>query len=167
VAIPFIDLSNITKWLAGSGSGTAADPYILQTSGGGGGGAVTQSGTWTVQPGNTANTTAWKVDGSAVTQPISVALPTTFYTGQTAVATAGTQQVLASSQALISGVTVKAKHTNTGYITIGTTGVNNTLTTGNGYILAAGEPHFIETDNLADVFLNATVSGDGVSYSGS
>lgn len=30
-----------------------------------------QSGTWTVQPGNTANTTAWKVDGSAVTQPIS------------------------------------------------------------------------------------------------
>jgi hypothetical protein len=33
--------------------------------------AVTQSGTWTMQPGNTANTTAWKVDGSAVTQPIS------------------------------------------------------------------------------------------------
>lgn len=32
-----------------------------------------QSGTWTVQPGNTANTTAWKVDGSAVTQPISAA----------------------------------------------------------------------------------------------
>jgi len=53
-------------------------------------GAVTQSGTWTVQPGNTANTTPWlttisqggnsatvsaggalKVDGSAVTQPVS------------------------------------------------------------------------------------------------
>lgn len=33
--------------------------------------AATQSGTWTVQPGNTANTTAWKVDGSSVTQPIS------------------------------------------------------------------------------------------------
>ncbi len=29
------------------------------TAGGAGGGAVTQSGTWTVQPGNTANTTAW------------------------------------------------------------------------------------------------------------
>lgn len=40
---------------------------------------VSQSGTWTVQPGNTANTTAWKVDGSAVTQPVSAAslpLPT-------------------------------------------------------------------------------------------
>jgi hypothetical protein len=34
---------------------------------------ATQSGTWTVQPGNTANTTAWKVDGSAVTQPTSLA----------------------------------------------------------------------------------------------
>lgn len=33
--------------------------------------AATQSGVWTVQPGNTANTTAWKVDGSAVTQPVS------------------------------------------------------------------------------------------------
>lgn len=32
-----------------------------------------QGGTWTVQPGNTANTTAWKVDGSAVTQPVSMA----------------------------------------------------------------------------------------------
>lgn len=46
-------------------SGTFAQ---LATSGGS---AVTQSGTWTVQPGNTANTTAWKVDGSAVTQPVS------------------------------------------------------------------------------------------------
>jgi hypothetical protein len=33
--------------------------------------SVAQSGIWTVQPGNTANTTAWKVDGSAVTQPVS------------------------------------------------------------------------------------------------
>jgi hypothetical protein len=33
--------------------------------------AATQSGTWTVQPGNTPNTVAWKVDGSAVTQPVS------------------------------------------------------------------------------------------------
>jgi hypothetical protein len=39
-------------------------------------GAVTQSGTWTVQPGNTANTTAWKVDASGTTVPISaVSLP--------------------------------------------------------------------------------------------
>ena len=45
--------------------------------------ASTQSGTWTVQPGNTANTTAWKVDGSAVTQPVSLA--STTVTGTVAV----------------------------------------------------------------------------------
>lgn len=40
-----------------------------------------QSGTWTVQPGNTANTTAWKVDGSAVTQPVSGTVTATQATG--------------------------------------------------------------------------------------
>lgn len=64
--------------------------------------AVTQSGTWTVQPGNTPNTTPWlftinqggnsasvtagnalKVDGSAVTQPVS--LTSTTITGTVAV----------------------------------------------------------------------------------
>ena len=41
--------------------------------------ASTQSGTWTVQPGNTANTTAWLVTGSGGTFPItasSLPLPT-------------------------------------------------------------------------------------------
>lgn len=57
---------------AGTGSftvaqGTAANLNATVT----GTVAATQSGTWTVQPGNTANTTAWKVDGSAVTQPVS------------------------------------------------------------------------------------------------
>lgn len=47
-----------------------------------------QSGTWTVQPGNTANTTAWKVDGSAVTQPVS--LTSTTITGTVAVTQSGT-----------------------------------------------------------------------------
>lgn len=46
--------------------------------------AVTQSGTWTVQPGNTANTTAWKVDGSAVTQPVSGTITASNTTGNVA-----------------------------------------------------------------------------------
>jgi hypothetical protein len=37
---------------------TTGAPYKAATTGGG---AVTQSGTWTVQPGNTANTTPWLV----------------------------------------------------------------------------------------------------------
>jgi hypothetical protein len=45
--------------------------------------AVTQGGTWTVQPGNTANTTAWKVDGSAVTQPVNGTVTANIGTGVT------------------------------------------------------------------------------------
>lgn len=45
--------------------------------------SATQTGTWTVQPGNTANTTAWKVDGSAVTQPVSGTVTANIGTGIT------------------------------------------------------------------------------------
>jgi len=63
---------------------------LNQSGGGGSSVTATQSGTWTIQPGNTANTTPWlaslsqggntaqvtvggamKIDGSAVTQPVS------------------------------------------------------------------------------------------------
>lgn len=224
--------------------------------------AATQSGTWTVQPGNTANTTAWKVDGSAVTQPVSgtiavtgvataanqatllarlpaalggtisanslpvslssdgpfavatgsvtetapasdtassglngraqriaqritslialfpaaltgsgnfktavneITIPTAIFSGQSNVATAGTQVALASSQAILSGVTIKAKIANTGSIFVGPTGVSSS----NGYTLAAGDSVFIEVANLATVFLNSSVNGEGVSFAAS
>jgi hypothetical protein len=48
-----------------------ANAQLNQSGGAGSSVTATQSGTWTVQPGNTANTTAWKVDGSGVTQPVS------------------------------------------------------------------------------------------------
>lgn len=68
-----------------------------------------QSGTWTVQPGNTANTTAWKVDGSAVTQPVSAAslpLPSGAATAakQPALGTAGASSTdVISVQGIASG----------------------------------------------------------------
>ncbi len=43
--------------------------------------SVAQSGTWTVQVGNTPNTSAILVDGSGVTQPVSIAAPFTLPTG--------------------------------------------------------------------------------------
>src|SRR6266853_336086 len=68
---------------------------LSQSGGAGSSVTATQSGTWTVQPGNTANTTPWlaslsqggntaqvsaggalKIDGSAVTQPVSGTLTT-------------------------------------------------------------------------------------------
>lgn len=56
---------------AGSGTMAVSGTFWQATQPVSGTVAATQSGTWTVQPGNTANTTAWKVDGSAVTQPVS------------------------------------------------------------------------------------------------
>jgi hypothetical protein len=57
-------------------AGTSTDPLRVDPTGTttqpvSGTVTANQGGTWTVQPGNTANTTAWKVDGSAVTQPVS------------------------------------------------------------------------------------------------
>lgn len=51
-----------------------------------------QSGTWTVQPGNTANTTAWKVDGSAVTQPVSIATAPVLVAGSAIIGKVGIDQ---------------------------------------------------------------------------
>lgn len=64
--------SLIAVFNIGAGTEAAAVRVTLPTDGTGKVNAA-QSGTWTVQPGNTANTTAWKVDGSAVTQPVSAA----------------------------------------------------------------------------------------------
>lgn len=64
--------------------------------------AATQSGTWTVQPGNTANTTAWKVDGSAVTQPVSGTVTANAGSGTMAVSNAGTFAVQVDGAALTS-----------------------------------------------------------------
>lgn len=66
-----VDLS--TTSVSGTVAATQSGAWNLNNSTVGVVGTVSaaQSGTWTVQPGNTANTTAWKVDGSAVTQPVS------------------------------------------------------------------------------------------------
>lgn len=76
--IPALDAASSTVYLAGAGTGTNLDPYIPVHSVTDGGGSLTvdnagtfavqaaQSGTWTVQPGNTANTTAWLVTAAPI-----------------------------------------------------------------------------------------------------
>lgn len=92
---------------------------------------------------------------------LSVTPPSTFYHGQTTVTTAGTEVALASSQALVVGqITIKALHGNTGWIYVG----KNPVTSSTGFVLDAGESTVIMTDNLADVFIDCSVNGEGVSY---
>lgn len=81
--------------------------------------------------------------------------------GQKNVTTPGTQVALATTTA-IKSVTIKAKSTNTGFIYVGATGVNS----GNGFILVKGESVSLDVADLATVFLDSSVGGEGVSYIG-
>lgn len=83
--------------------------------------------------------------------------------GVTTVTTAGTDVALAASTAC-KRVTVQAQTDNTGKIAVGATGVDATVATGNGILLNAGDAYEFEIDNLADVFIDATVNGEGVRY---
>ena len=51
-----------------------------------------------------------------------------------------------------------------GWIAVGATGVDATEATGTGVLLDAGESITMPVDNLADVFIDATVSGEGVRF---
>lgn len=83
--------------------------------------------------------------------------------GVKTVTTAGTDVVLAASTAC-KRVTVQAQTDNTGLIAVGGTGVDATEATGTGIILYAGDVYEFEIDNLADVFIDSTVNGEGVRY---
>lgn len=108
---------------------------------------ATQSGTWTVQPGNTANTTPWlttinqggnsatvtganalKVDGSAVTQPVSGTVTANAGTGNFTVvqATASNLRTQTSSES----ATGAAGPANTTYVGGSVTTAAPTYTTG-------------------------------------
>lgn len=111
---------------------------------------------------NTAsNSTAVKVDGSAVTQPTAEVAPTTVLNGKKTVTTAGTRVTLAASTTCKS-VTIKALAANTGTIYVGDTSVAST----NGYALAPGETVTLDIANLNTVNLDSSVNGEGVTYIG-
>jgi hypothetical protein len=64
-------------------------------------------------------------------------------------------------------ITLQAYRSNTGFVAVGgSSGVNASATagTGSGLNLAAGESVTFPIDNLADVFIDVTISGEGVRY---
>lgn len=83
--------------------------------------------------------------------------------GVKTVAAAGTDEALASSTAC-RWVAVQAQTDNTGLIAVGTVGVDATIATGTGITLAAGDSITLEITNLAAIYIDATVTGDGVRY---
>lgn len=83
--------------------------------------------------------------------------------GVTTVTTAGTDIALASSTAC-KKVVIQAQTDNTGIIAVGATGVDATEATGTGVILYPGDAFELEIDNLADIYIDSTVNGEGVRY---
>jgi len=79
------------------------------------------------------------------------------------VTAAGTDEALAASTAA-KWVVVQAQTDNTSAIAVGASGVDATVATGTGLLLYAGESITLQIDNLADVFVDALVSGEGVRY---
>ena len=83
--------------------------------------------------------------------------------GQTIVTTAGTAVVL-GSQRINGPLIVKALSTNTGSIAVGNDGSND-VTTSNGLLLSAGEAIVFDfVGNLASIYIDSTVNGEGVSW---
>lgn len=88
---------------------------------------------------------------------------TSFGDGVTTVTAAGTDVVLAASTAA-KWVMIQAQTDNTSKIAVGAFGVDATVATGDGILLDPGDVVTIPCDNLADIFIDALVTGEGVRY---
>ena len=82
--------------------------------------------------------------------------------GQTTVTTAGTEVQLNANQACRS-VVIKALTANTGIMYVGNNGSNAVAST-TGYPLSASEYVVLEIKNLNNVYVDATVNGEGVAW---
>jgi hypothetical protein len=85
--------------------------------------------------------------------------PSTITSGSKTITTAGTREALATSTAC-QGVLIQAKAANTGIIYVGGTTVSAT----SGIFLYPGESVEISIDNLSKVYLDSSVSGEGVVF---
>lgn len=84
--------------------------------------------------------------------------------GVRTVTTAGTDVVLSTTSVGIKWVIIQAQTDNTGIIAVGESGVDATVATGTGVALAAGESLTVPLDDLANIYIDATVNGEGVRY---
>ncbi len=83
--------------------------------------------------------------------------------GRKIVTTAGTSERLAPSMQ-ISNIIVQAETDNTGVIVVGGLGVIAALATRTGIALVAGDSITLNITDPFPIYLDATVSGDGVTY---
>ncbi len=83
--------------------------------------------------------------------------------GRKVVAAAATAEALAGATTC-QRVDITAETDNTGIIVVGGSTAVALLASRQGTPLSAGDSYSLEIDDLADVFIDATVSGDGVTF---
>lgn len=123
-----------------------------------GGGVLTVDGTVTANLSATDNAVLDSIDEAVSSKQI-----TSIGHGVTTVTTAGTDVALAGSTAC-KRVTIMAQTDNTGVMAVGGSGVDATIATGTGILLFPGDAYELDIDNLADVFIDSSVNGEGVRY---
>jgi hypothetical protein len=84
--------------------------------------------------------------------------------GRAVVTTAGTAVQLTTTPRTIREVVITAETDNTGIVVVGDSAVVAAVATRKGTPLSAGDSFTVEVSDLANVFIDATVSTDGVTY---
>lgn len=84
--------------------------------------------------------------------------------GRKFVTTAGARVAISATSVQVDTVLITAETDNTGVIVVGSLTVVATLASRQGTPLFAGESMVLEAVDLANVYLDATVSTDGVTY---
>lgn len=92
-----------------------------------------------------------------------------FGDGRKEVASAGTAEALSDISQAFTYLTITAETNNTGVIVVGGSTVVASLATRRGSPLNAGDSYTLnvkgqESGNLKDIFIDSTVSTDGVTY---
>jgi len=83
--------------------------------------------------------------------------------GVKTVTTAGTDVALAASTAC-KKIDIQSQTDNTSLIAVGGSGVDATIATGTGVVLNPGDTYSLEIDNLADVYIDSLVNGEGARF---
>ncbi len=89
---------------------------------------------------------------------------TTITSGRKTVTTAGSRDTLVASTTPAKWVIITAETDNTGVIVVGAVTVVAAVLTRVGIPLLAGDSLTLPVDDLLDVYLDSTVSTDGVTY---
>lgn len=84
--------------------------------------------------------------------------------GRKVVTTAGTAERLVSTNTPCKKVTIMAELDNTDYVVIGNSTVVAALATRRGIPLSAGSSITLDVEDLYTIYVDAAVSGEGVTY---